>query len=185
MGEAKRRKKALGAAYGDVPPVLVAGSRQFEEHLDKFTQAWEQQLAEVEESVDENEEPDEEKLQTQRQQIKTWLEDYLKPYRQQDQQLLLGEVMDTLYAELSSFGQEKDPEVMSQGIVGWVMEALMLYTIFKPHLSASQKEGYEEPLREFYGIMQSEEKEMDTEEAEFNQMMSQLFEACLQDDEMG
>ncbi len=183
MGEAKRRKQALGKAYGEIPPVLVPGSRQFELHMDKFTLAWEQLLAEVEQSVEKSDQPDQERLQTQQEQIINWLADYLKPYREPIRQQLLGEVLDIHYGELYSVEREKDPEVMSQGIVGWVMEALMLYKVFKPQLSPTQRQIYEEPLREFYDIMQEEEKEMDKEEEEFKQKMSQLFQACLDDED--
>lgn len=183
MGEAKRRKQALGKAYGEVPPVLVPNSRQFDEHLEKFNLAWQQQLSELEGIADEDEEPDEEQLQAQRDQIKGWIEAYLKPYRLNDQHLLLGGVMDALYAELGSVGQESDPEVSSQGLVGWIMEALTLYAMFKPHLSSTQKQRYGEPLREFYELMLSEEVNMDEEEAEFNQMMIDLFEGCLDDED--
>ena len=47
MGEAKRRKQILGDTFGQTSFILIKGERQFEEHFQKFCQAWEQKLKEI------------------------------------------------------------------------------------------------------------------------------------------
>ncbi len=185
MGEAKRRKQALGKAYGDIPPVLLPGSRQFEEHRQKFNQALGQQLAQVAGSADESKDLDDEHLKTHHERINRWLEAYLKPYNPNVQHQLLGGVMDALYADLDSIRHEHDPDVGSEDLGNWLMEALALYPIFKPRLSNAQKQRYEEPLRIFYESILAEEDVMEPDELEFNQMMILLFESCFEDNEDG
>ncbi|PZD70232.1 hypothetical protein C1752_16055 [Acaryochloris thomasi RCC1774] len=183
MGEAKRRKKALGATYGNVPPVLVPGSRQFDEHLLKFDEAWAQQLAKWKESAGESTNLDQEQQQIFNEQIKSWMEGYLEPYRPNVQQQLLGGVMDAFYAELDSIRQNNNPDVESQGLFGWLMEILTLYPIFMPYLSSAQKQRYEGPLRDFYDMIIAEKDNMEGEEAEVNQIMIDLFEECFDNEE--
>ena len=40
MGEAKRRKQALGKRYGQTPPVLIKGSETLQKQTEKFTDAF-------------------------------------------------------------------------------------------------------------------------------------------------
>ena len=100
MGEAKRRKQRLGETYGQTPAVLKEGSKQLEEHLEKFAMALSDKMDELGADLDigdlegtealaamEGEISPEEALEKSKE-IEAWIKEYLKPYRTLDQEKL-------------------------------------------------------------------------------------------------
>ncbi len=186
MGEAKRRKQKLGEAYGKMPPVLSLGSRQLEEHINKFFEAWAQQVEEL--ALPENADPfkpmpdEDEKAQEELGEkldaLTTWLDDYLKPYRPQDREKLASAVLDVQYATLEESDGHSEEEI-ADFTMKWVMQCLSLYQMFKPYLSDSKAKVYAQPLHSFYNMTMEEFASEGEHPQEIQEAMRQLFESCL------
>lgn len=181
MGEAKRRKHILGDTYGQNTFIRIKGERQFEEHFQKFCEAWEQKLKEISGSSDPDAEPSEAEIQANDQTFQLWLTQYLQEYRPQDRESLVGGLLDFLYAEMEKLDNEQDPEELQQKVSNWVLEAITLFTLLKPHLSDEQQRDYAHPLLELYEIMLNEVKdEMEAEQQqEARQSLAEMFAVCL------
>lgn len=181
MGESKRRKQILGDTYGQTSFILIKGERQFEEHFQKFCQAWERKLKEISGSSEADAELTDAEIQEKDQTFQAWLTQYLQDYRPQDRERLTGGLLDFLYAEMEKLEQEEDPEKLQQKISNWVLEALTLFTLLKPHLTVEQQQDYAHPLLELYEIMLNEVKEdMATEQKEEAQKsLTEMFAVCL------
>lgn len=181
MGEAKRRKQILGDTFGQTSFILLKGERQFEEHFQKFCQAWEQKLKEISGESDSKTELSDAEIQEKDQTFQTWLTQYLQEYRPQDRERLTGGLLDFLYAEMEKLEQEEDPEKLQQQVSNWVLEALTLFTLLKPHLTLEQQQDYAHPLLELYEIMTNEVKdEMEEEQKEeAQQSLAEMFAVCL------
>ena len=181
MGESKRRKQILGDTYGQTSFILIKGERQFEEHFQTFCQAWEQKLKEISGSSESGAELSEAEIQEKDQTFQTWLTQYLQDYRPQDRERLTGGLLDFLYAEMEKLEEEEDPEKLQQKVSNWVLEALTLFTLLKPHLTVEQQQDYAHPLLELYEIMLNEVKdEMPAEQKEEAQeSLAEMFGVCL------
>lgn len=181
MGESKRRKQILGDIYGQTSFILIKGERQFEEHFQTFCQAWEQKLKEISGSSESGAELSEAEIQEKDQTFQTWLTQYLQDYRPQDRERLTGGLLDFLYAEMEKLEEEEDPEKLQQKVSNWVLEALTLFTLLKPHLTVEQQQDYAHPLLELYEIMLNEVKdEMPAEQKEEAQeSLTGMFGVCL------
>lgn len=181
MGEAKRRKQVLGDAYGQNSFIRIKGERQFEEHFEKFCVAWEQKLREISGSSDPEAELSETEIQEKDQTFQAWLTQYLQDYRLQDRERLVGGLLDFLYAEMETLDQEEDPEQLQQKVSNWVLEAITLFTLLKPHLTDEQQREYAQPLLELYEIMLNEiQDEMDeAQQEEARQSLAEMFAVCL------
>lgn len=181
MGESKRRKQILGDTYGQTSFTLIKGERQFEEHFQTFCQAWEQKLKEISGSSESGAELSEAEIQEKDQTFQTWLTQYLQDYRPQDRERLTGGLLDFLYAEMEKLEEEEDPEKLQQKVSNWVLEALTLFTLLKPHLTVEQQQDYAHPLLELYEIMLNEVKdEMPADQKEEAQeSLAEMFGVCL------
>ena len=181
MGEAKRRKQRLGDAYGQNSFIRIKGERQFEDHFHKFCGAWEKKLKEISGSADVDTELSEAEIQAKDQTFQTWLAQYLQAYRPQDRERLAGGLLDFLYAEMEKLDKEEDPEQLQQNVSNWVLEAITLFTLLKPHLTDEQQRDYAQPLLELYEIMLNEIKdEMDDgQKEEAQQSLTEMFAVCL------
>jgi hypothetical protein len=140
MGEAKRRKQALGKEFGQVPPVLVPGSQQLATQIEKFAKAFDQRLDALGDLVPEEMESNEDVapglIDAEREKIAIFLTEYLAPYRPQDQQKLIEGYLDPIYRELldltevmateSSEDMEEEEEIeVRQGFLVILMFAVM------------------------------------------------------------
>ncbi|WP_299490530.1 hypothetical protein [Acaryochloris sp. IP29b_bin.137] len=181
MGEAKRRKQILGRTYGQESFIRIKGDRQFEDHFQKFCQAWEQKLKEISHSNDSETELSEAKIQENDQTFQAWLTQYLQDYRPQDRERLVGGLLDFLYAEMEKLDNEEDSEKLQQKVSNWVLEAITLFTLLKPHLTDQQQRDYAHPLLELYEIMLNEVKdEMDeAQQEEARASLAEMFAVCL------
>ena len=180
MGEAKRRKKLLGKDYGEKPPVLVKGSYQFEKHFQKFHSAWNEKLKELGEAS----ELDEEFVKIKQQEIDQWLNQYLEKYQEVDREKLVMEIINPVYGKLMVAIERN--RINAEWALNWSLEALSLYKMFKPYLSASSEKHYAKPIRGFYktvitgAINNASEEVKDQEELK---KLKRLFEGTLEIEE--
>ena len=144
MGEAKRRKKLLGKDYGEKPPVLVKGSYQFEKHFQKFHSAWNEKLKELGEVS----ELEEEFVKIKQTEIDRWLNQYLQKYQEIEREKFVMEIINPVYGKLMVAIERN--RIAPEWALNWSLEALSLYKMFKPYLSASSAKSYVKPLRGFY-----------------------------------
>ena len=147
IGAAQRRKKSSLEAYGKTQPVLVEGSRQFEQHFQKFTEAWTNKIKEIGQP---SELEGEEEQKAKREKFNQWLQKYLDSYRSYERELLVMRILDPIYVELMllELPQKKNQE--RDCVWKWSVEALSMYKIVKPYLSDSSARMYAKPLRCFY-----------------------------------
>ena len=176
MGEAKRRKKLLGKDYGKKLPVLVKGSYQFEKHFQQFLSAWNEKLKELGEVS----ELEEEFVKIKQQEIDQWLNQYLEKYQEVDREKLVMEILNPVYAKLIVPIQRDT--ITPEWALNWSLEALSLYKMFKPYLSASSDQNYAKPIKGFYetvitGAIKNAEKEL--QDQEDLKKLKQLFEETL------
>lgn len=177
MGEAKRRKQRLGEAYGQTSFIRIQGDRQFEEHFQKFCEAWEKTLKTIAGSSDPEAELSEADIQAKDQEFQTWLTQYLQVYKPQDRESLVGKMLDFLYAQMEELEKEEDPDKLQQQVSKWVLDALTLFALLKPHLSDDQKREYAHPLLELYEIMLDEVTAEEQDEAK--ESLARTFAVCL------
>ncbi len=145
MGEAKRRKKLLGKDYGEKPPVLVAGTHQFQRHLHKFLEAWSQKLAELE-AVSELDK--EQEVIIEPEEIHQWLKSYLGKYRDVEREKLVMEIINPSYEEILVAAERN--KIDEEWAWDWSMDTLSVYELFKPYLSDVSARIYSKPLIGFY-----------------------------------
>ena len=191
MGEAKRRKKNLGEDYGKVPSLLILGSEQYEEHLEKLALALEKKFEEIRPSEEKSTETlsseededlesfDYERAQEVNQQIKQWLEGYLQPYKKKDREKLAMGILNPLYEELEEMREENDEDSLIEWIIEWSLEAINCYSWFKPYLTEVKSQIYAEPLESFYEMILTEG--VDKEDVNpFTKMLQKLFSDALE-----
>ena len=147
MGEAKRRKKILGEAYGKKESIIIVGRAEFDRHLLKFADAWTEKIKEIGEL--DNLEAEEQKAKEE--EFNQWLKEYLECYRQSEREKLVMGVLDPLYAELAEMPESEAKAI--EFAVNWSIETILLYKRFKPYLSESSASEYAEPLIGFYEIV--------------------------------
>ena len=193
MGEAKRRKKALGDQYGKTPSVLKDGSKQLEEHLEKFALALSNKMDELgaELNLDdlENEEAiaaiqDEitpEQARQKSDEIATWIGTYLEPYRSQDREKLAIGLLNPIYEDIFEFAKHKvegnasEDDTMDSFMMN-VMHGLSTFSMVKSFLSPDNQEMFAGPMRELHNMMLEDLSEEDEAERE---SLATLFEPCL------
>jgi ABC-type long-subunit fatty acid transport system fused permease/ATPase subunit len=176
MGEAKRRKQILGESYGNFPSVLIEGTPQWKKHILKFYEAWQKKWAELLEiEQDKNEKSQENSKQQDfaqiKEELKKWLVEYLSIYRAKDQEQLVSIVMDEHYEELSELlieaeesNNSEKAQKFSQKALGWVMLALVYFSLLSPYLSPESASEYADPLNSFYQMMISEKRQEGSDE---------------------
>lgn len=138
----------------------LLNNQQLEEHLEMFALDWEQKLINLGWSSDEADSSIDLGWKEQHQQLRSWLESYMQPYQTRDQQWLLAAVLNNLYGQFNQVCEEQDLSALFEWISGWLIEAVTLYALFKPFLSAPQKLEYASPLRECYEIFQTQDPEI-------------------------
>ena len=173
MGEAKRRKKILGSAYGKKESTIIVGSAEFERHLLKFADAWTEKLAEIGKLDD----LDSEEQEVKEEEFNQWLKEYLESYRQSYREKLVMGVLDPVYAELAEIPESEALAV--EFALNWSIETLFLYKRFKPYLSTSAASEYAEPLRGFYEVVIKEAMKNAKGEEDIEQL-KQEFEETLE-----
>jgi hypothetical protein len=177
MGEAKRRKQKLGDVYGQTPPVLLAGSRQLEHHVNQFVLSWMQNIDDIMADLECKENPSEAEAKILKQKGREWMDHYLQPYRAQDRHKLVEGILEPQYEEFLDLVQDSDPEKIQEQAIPWVITTITLYNLFKPYLSEAQAQKYAEPLTIFYEVaMEDAEAEGNTQQMED---LQQLFKAFL------
>lgn len=135
----------------------LLNKQQLEEQLERFTLDWEQKLTNMGWSSDEIDSPIDEDWEEQHQHLRSWLESYMRPYQDRDRQRLTGTILNDLYAEFSQINEHQDPYALFEWVASWLIQAVTLYALFKPFLSAAQRLEYASPLRECYDIFQSQD----------------------------
>ena len=150
MGEAKRRKKILGEAYGKKESTIIVGSAEFERHLLKFADAWTEKL----EELGELDGLEEEEQEVKEEEFNQWIREYLESYRQSEREKLVMGVLDPVYAELAEIPESEVKAL--EFAVNWSIETLFLDKRFKPYLSTSLASEYAEPLIGFYEVVITE-----------------------------
>ena len=188
MGEAKRRKQSLGEDYGKVAQPIIRGSEDVEEHVERFFEAWVQQLETLGFNVDDDAldadlladdaEFDDIDLQDKQQEMKQWIQGYLEPYRIQDRDKIAAGVLDPIYEELANSAEVlAESEEGVEQVMKWIVEAASFFGLLKPHLSAEVVKRYQEPLQSFYEMsLQEHQAAQDEEGVAFLQAM---FADCL------
>lgn len=188
MGEAKRRKQALGEDYGKVKQPIIHGSEDLEEHVERFFEAWLQQVESLGFNIDDDDsedelgsdtaELDEIDLQDKQQEMKQWIRGYLQPYRPQDRDRIAMGILDPIYEELANSAEvvAKGEEGVEQ-VMKWIVEAASFFGLLKPYLSADVAKTYQGPLQSFYELALQEHQENQDEEA--IAVLRTLFADCL------
>jgi len=192
MGEAKRRKQILGDRYGEIPPVLVEGTPQWEEHIEKFYEAWNDKWQELFNRFGTKEEGEgqslkEKEIDRVKEDLKNWLWDYLSVYRDKDREQLVAVLMDEHYEELDDLFLEEEisddsgeADGLSEMAFSWVLLALTYFSIFSPYLSPESANAYAEPLNGFYSTFAADHLPRDEEvfasmTAVFSQSLGSYF----------
>ena len=169
MGEAKRRKQALGDRYGKTPPVLVDGSRQLEEHAERFREAFcsrlnknsrELAISSLERTRGNSEHTHQAQSSNASNEMDTWLINYLEPYRAKDREKLalcllapmhLRMYLDDLKAE------KKDKSKTCQILVELAM-CLVSFNFLKRFVSEENQKLYKNIFSEVYAGLKTEVK---------------------------
>lgn len=182
MGEAKRRKQKLGAAYGQTPSLRRLTNQQLEAHLDKFRHTWREKIEKFN--------PISRSTVSQKSDSKfpffvsddyyQWLDRYLQNYHPKDREQLAGAIIDPIYALLPHLieDEETESDEVEELMGEWLLSALFVYDCFKPYLSDSEAQNYALPLKSFYEniILMSIES---TEVGEKLEKFKNLFEEIL------
>jgi hypothetical protein len=191
MGEAKRRKQSLGKDYGKVKQPIIRGTEDVEEHVERFFEAWLQQLESLGFNVDAAEDDaldadlladdaefDDDVLQDKQQEMKQWIQGYLQPYRIQDRDKIAMGVLDPIYEELANSAEvaAKGDEGVEQ-VMKWIVEAASFFGMLKPYLSADIVKQYQEPLQSFYELSLKEHQAANDEEG--IAFLQTMFADCL------
>ena len=190
MGEAKRRKQRLGDSYGKTPAVLKDGSKQLEEHLEKFALELSNKMDELGADLDigdlegtealaamEEEISPEEALEKSKE-IEVWIKDYLKPYRPLDQEKLAIGLLNPIYEDIFDLAQtnEQSSETDLDMFMLNVMHGLSTFSMLKSFLSEKNLPTYAEPMRSLYNMLIDD---MDDDAEEQKESLTTLFKPCL------
>lgn len=135
----------------------LLNNQQLREHLEIFALDWEQVLTNLVWSSDGADAPTDIGWTEQHQQLRQWLDNYMRPYQGRDRQRLCGMVLNQLFAEFNQISDDQDPCELFEWIAGWLIEAVTLYALFKLFLSPEQELAYASPLRECYDIFQGQD----------------------------
>lgn len=193
MGEAKRRKQALGTQYGKTPAVLKEGSKQLDEHLEKFALALSNKMDEMGAELDigdlegtealeamESEITPEEARQKS-EEIALWIQTYLEPYRPQDREKLAIGLLNPIYEDIFDIAKENsqgnDSSEMMDMFMLNVMHGLSTFAMVKSFLSKDNQEMFAGPMRELYNMML---EDLGDDEQEQRDSLTTLFEPCLE-----
>jgi hypothetical protein len=187
MGEAKRRKQALGDEYGKTTQPIIRGNQDVEVHVERFFEAWLKQLESLGFNISDGDEDDDSleeadlgeiDLPDKQQEMKQWIQSYLQPYRLQDRDKLAAGILDPIYeelansAELAAQGEEGIEQIMK-----WIVESVSFFGLLKPHLSPDVVKKYQEPLQSFYEQSFQEHQNANDEEA--ISVLQSMFADCL------
>lgn len=147
MGEAKRRKQALGDRYGEIPPVLMPGSEQLEENEEKFAEAYFLQLKQMPKAfidllfssfaMEVNEEQVSEYTNG-LEEMKSWSMNYLQSYRVKDREKLALHLVEVAVVNLAN--QEKiveDQSVEAENL--WASTVMFLFCLNSLNAFLSQE----------------------------------------------
>ena len=192
MGEAKRRKKALGDQYGNVPAVLKDGSKQLDEHLEKFALALSNKMDELGAELDIGDLEGAEALAAMEQEITpeearkksdeiaTWIGQYLEPYRPQDREKLAIGLLNPIYEDIFEIAKSKvkneTEEDMMDTFMMNVMHGLSTFSMVKSLLSPDNQEMFAGPMRQLYTMMIEDLEEDNVDQRDG---LKTLFAPCL------
>ena len=178
-GEAQRRIKSLVTADEENQLVLIQGNQQFEQHFQKFTEAWANKIEEIGQP---SELEEEEEQRAKREKFNQWLQKYLDSYRSYERELLVMRILDPIYVELMllELPQKKNQE--RDCVWKWSVEALSMYKTVKPYLSDSSAKMYAQPLLGFYELVIKEAMKNARGEEEIEKL-KQEFEETLEIEE--
>lgn len=192
MGEAKRRKQALGDQYGKTPAILKDGSRQLDEHLEKFALALSNKMDELGDELDIGDLEGEDALEAiqneitpeqahqKSAEISAWIGTYLEPYRPQDREKLAIGLLNPIYEDIFEIAKNQaeggaEEDTMDTFMMN-VMHGLSTFSMVKSFLSPDNQEMFAGPMRELYNMMLEDLSEEDQEQRE---SLNTLFEPCL------
>lgn len=144
---AQRRKKSLVEADGENRPILVEGSREFEQHCQMLADAWTKKLKAIGQP---SELEGEKERRAKREEFNQWLHNYLNSYRDHEQELLVMRLLDPVYVELMVLELPQKKNQGRESALKWSVETLLLYKTVKPYLSDSSAMMYAKPLKCFY-----------------------------------
>lgn len=200
MGEAKRRKKALGDRYGVTPPVLRPGSEQLEEHTEKFVGAYFTKFENLNKSK-----PEEDQLENEQETIapnpqqqkdskiiamKQWVQDYFEPYRPKDREQLVMGLLEPFYFVLFEAPPEyfeQETEDGNSEYIASMIAGLTSLSILRSYLSEATLEEYIEPMRSLYwDMLDTLENEESNKEAlnRKSEQLTVLFQDCLDEEDL-
>lgn len=199
MGEAKRRKQALGTRYGKTPPVLINGSEQLDEHIEKFANAYfdkfgqDNQTSSSASHLEEQNSGESEILNENAShaiKMEQWVKEYLEPYRHQDRNKLSKGLLDPFFYLLFENpddypDQETDDEMTT--FMFQLIGALTSYSNLKTYLTEEEQELYAEPLRILYFDMLEDIEDQEIETGQLSdtpEKLTRLFQSCLDEDEI-
>lgn len=193
MGEAKRRRKALGQEYGKTPAVLQDGSKQLDDHLEKFALALSNKMDELGADLDIGDlegtealeamesELTPEEAQEKSAEIEAWIHRYLEPYRPQDREKLAMGLLAPIYEDIFDLAKEKSGQDPSEANLDLfmlnVMHGLSTFSMIKSHLSPDNQEMFAGPMRELHNMMLEDLDEGADKERED---LATLFAPCLE-----
>lgn len=196
MGEAKRRKQALGERYGKTPPVLIKGSDTLQKQTEKFADAYFAKFEQLTDArpADASLEDEQEATASDFQllqdaeilEMQQWVQEYFELYRPKDrEQLVMGLLEPFYFAVFKAYKEEteEDMEAYFASLVG----SLTSLKILRSYLSEARLEEYTEPMRSLYWNMldKLEDEELDTEDIISSaRNLTQLFQACLNEEDI-
>lgn len=200
MGEAKRRKQALGKHYGQTPPVLIKGSETLQKQTEKFTDAFFTKLEQLTKAKQEEAQLEEEQETTapdslpqkddQILAMQQWVQQYFEPYRPKDREQLMMGFLDPFYFVLFEAPPEyfKEQAEDDEGeYLASLAGALTGFRILHPYLSVARLKEYSEPLRSLYWEMLDRLEDEDLNPDDFTSQaknLTQLFQDCLNEEDI-
>ena len=199
MGEAKRRKQALGDRYGKTPSVLIPGSKQLKEQTDQFSNAYFAQFSTLKSSESQEQSmpltevlkaPESVEQDSALIAMQEWVKGYLEPYRPKDREQLVMGLLEPFYFMLFQAPAEffeKESMDQKKEHVGALMAGLTSLNILHSHLSTDKFEACRQPMRQLYWDMLDtvEEDAIDDEDNRSEaERLTKLFEVCLDEDDI-
>lgn len=200
MGEAKRRKQALGKRYGQTPPVLIKGSETLQKQTEKFTDAFFTKFEQLTKAKPEEAQSEDDQeitasdfLPQQDAHIlamQQWVQEYFEPYRPKDREQLMIGLLEPFYFVLFEAPPEyfKEQTDDDEGdYLASLAGALTGFSILRPYLSAARLEEYSEPMRSLYWEMldRLEDEEQNTDDLTSQaKNLTQLFQDCLNEEDI-
>ncbi len=200
MGEAKRRKQALGERYGQTPPVLIKGSDTLHQQTEKFADAYFAKFEQLTDAKPEDAQLEEEQEATasdfqllqeaQILEMQQWVQEYFEPYRLKDREQLVMGLLEPFYRAVFKAPPEfhkEDTEEEKGTYFASLVGSLTSLSILHSYLSEAKLEEYTEPMRSLYLDMLDK---LENEELKTGDVISparnltRLFQVCLNEEDI-